>query len=240
MKFELPGTVPHDVEAMLLFGSQSRGDASYGSDIDVAVFTHAKSIESLIETKRQISLAVQPNVFFSVYSLKTVECMALDGSLFLWHLKREGRVLFQRSGWVDGLLLRIEPYSPAKALRDISTFESVLGDIGLALKDGHSTLLFEAATLFSILRSLGMIVSMSIGLPNFGRWEPICRIKALMGSSFALSASDLDVLHSARLLYGRGFAGDVSELTSDSCKGLHAKIADVANFARRLIHESLC
>src|SRR5207253_6684301 len=130
-------------EAVLLFGSQSRGDATRGSDVDVAVFADAESVESLVETKRQISLAMDdPNVFCSVYSVNTAERMALDGSLFLWHLKREGSVLLQRSEWLNGLLLRLQPYSRVKALRDILTFDSVLADIALALKEDDSTLLF--------------------------------------------------------------------------------------------------
>jgi hypothetical protein len=124
-------------------------------------------------------------------------------------------------------------------LRDISTFDSVLADIALALEEDDSTLLFEAATLFSILRSLGMIVSMTIGLPSFSRWDPILRIKRLMGSSFELSASDLDVLHSARLTYARRFPADVSQLTSDYCKDLQAKVAGVAKFSRRIAYESI-
>jgi hypothetical protein len=164
--------------------------------------------------------------------------MALDGSLFLWHLKREGSVLLQRSSWLSELMLSLRPYSPIKALRDISTFDSVLADIGLALKDDDHNLVFETGTLFSILRSLGMIVSMTMGSPSFSRWEPILRIEQLMGNSFTLSPSDLDVLHSARLNYSRGVDSDTSHLTSKYCQELHAKIYRVAEFSRRFVCES--
>jgi hypothetical protein len=242
MKYLGQMPLPPTVEALLLFGSQSRGDAGYGSDIDLAVFDQGESIESLIEAKQRLMLANRdhPDVFFSIYSLKSAEKMASNGSLFLWHLKCEGAVLYERSGWIGGLLSRLQPYSGAKALRDIATFESVLADIEAALMSGSSTLLFEASTLFSILRSLGMIISMTSGSPSFRRWEPILRTKQLMGSSFALTAGDLSILHAARLIYARKCPADVSQLTSARCTDLHNKVADVATFSRRFVREALC
>lgn len=242
MRYEFTKPLPSTVEALLLFGSQSRGDPAYGSDTDLAVFVEVESLESLTEAKRQVTQTINddPNVFFSVYSMKNAERMASDGSLFLWHLKGEGAVLYERSGWIDGLLSRLRPYSRPKALRDIATFQCVLRDIEVELNNGGSTLLFEASTLFSILRSLGMIVSMANGSPSFRRWEPILRIKELMGSSFALSASDLTILHSARLIYARRCPSDVSQLTSARCRDLHKKVLDVATFSRRFVCEALC
>jgi len=241
MRYEFTKSLPPTVEALLLFGSQSRGDPGYGSDTDLAVFVEVESLESLTEAKRQITQTIRddPNVFFSVYSMKNAEAMASDGSLFLWHLKGEGAILYEKSGWLDGLMSRLQPYSRPKALRDIATFQCVLRDIDVALNDEASTLLFEASTLFSILRSLGMIVSMTNGSPNFRRWEPILQIKELMGPSFALSPSDLNILHSARLIYGRNCSSDVSRLTSELCRDLQKKVADVANFSRRFICEAL-
>ena len=71
MNIDLRNSVPTAVEAVLLFGSQSRGDATYGSDVDLAVFANVGSIDALAKTKHQISLAVEdPNVFWSVYSVR--------------------------------------------------------------------------------------------------------------------------------------------------------------------------
>jgi hypothetical protein len=231
--------MPSTVEAMLLFGSRSRGDADKGSDTDLAVFAEAESVDSLVGVKR--SLCDDPGQIttnYSVYSLATAELMAAEGSLFLWHLKLEGKILFQRSNWVNGLLARLAPYCYAKAARDIKTFEYVLGDIGESLRMTESTILFETATLFAVLRSLGMIVTGLSGRPCFGRLEPIFRVRQQMGPRFTLSDEEIDILLAAKLMYSRKKPARSLPLTPAWCLAVKEKISDVASYARGLGYET--
>src|SRR5262249_2658866 len=140
--------------------------------------------------------------------------------------------------WISDLLQRLQPYSRAKALRDLQTFESVLADIKDGLEQGEATLVFETATLFSVLRSVGMIVSAWLGNPSFGRWQPIYNLRILMESHFPLRECHLRELHNARLVYARCKDHD-TRLSLEECVAMQSKVAEVAAFARRFICESL-
>lgn len=226
------------LEAVILFGSKSRGDADAASDTDLAIFAEASSPASLISIKRRFSDSISnEDTNFAIYSLTTAERMATDGSLFLWHIKLEGRILFQRSCWLIRLLDCLAPYGNGKADRDIRTFEAVLSDVTDNLSKTESTLLFEAATLFSVLRSLGMIATALVGSPCFGRLDPIFRTRELMGDSFRLTDHDVMRLVAAKLIYSGKRPFERLELTTSWCNEVKAKVLGVANFARGMHYE---
>jgi len=227
------------IEAVVLFGSKSRGDADAASDTDLAVFANAASIDSLIGIKQNVSRAVQDkSANFSVYSLSTAELMATDGSLFLWHLKLEGQVLFQRSDWFSRILKQLAPYSAPIALRNINTFDSILHDVAESIKKTQTTLLFEAATLFTILRSTGMIVSAIAGSPCFGRLDPIFLTKKMMNGRFPVSDEKIKILLGAKLVYSGKKPTASFNVTAGWCEHVKDEIIEVLDFTRGFVYET--
>jgi predicted nucleotidyltransferase len=229
------------LEAMVLFGSRSRGDPDMNSDTDLALFARADSADELVQLRSRI-MQIEPLDLrnMSVYSLRTAEEMARHGSLFLWHLKLEGRVLFKRSNWIDELMSELHEYSPLKAERDLRTFEYVLEDIRDSIKSTRTTLEFELATLYSVLRNLGMIVTALSGSPCFGRIEPILKTKTSMGSTFRLTDREIRSLLRIRLMYSRNAPTNDTEIIDTFPEELWEKVSDVAVFVRRIIDERIC
>lgn len=198
--------LPAAVVAAVLFGSRARGDWDEGSDVDVAVFAAADEFQDLSAVKDGCGLAFGPGrVSISVYGTDTAERLAAHGSLFLWHLRLEGSVLFKRSHWLERLLddESLLPYDRSCALRDLETFGSVIEEVEQALARSETTALFEAATLFAVLRGVGMIVSMRSGAPCFGRLEPIHRLRAALPEAFQLTDDEVSKLADAKLIYSR-------------------------------------
>ncbi len=93
------------VAALVLYGSRARGDSDDRSDTDVAVFTYAQSMSDLQDLKRWVtkSSMAPPDATFAIYSTATADRMAERGSLFLWHVRLEGRVLYDHDKWLAGL-----------------------------------------------------------------------------------------------------------------------------------------
>lgn len=191
------------LEALVLFGSEARGDSDRGSDVDIAAFGRVSRITELIELKRSLASKINTKTNVSAYSTATAELMARTGSLFLWHLKLEGKVLASQSDWYDNVLYNLVPYSLHKAYLDLSTFRVVLSDIQSALRRSTSTVLFETSTMFSVLRSMGMIVSMVDNHPCFSRLQPILYLRSRLSASFGLNPLDVQRLYRAKLFYSR-------------------------------------
>ena len=209
---------PATVVAMVLYGSHARGDADDASDTDVAVFSHATTARDLEIVKRTLVAlgGALESPDFSVYSTATAGKMAEAGSLFLWHLRLEGRVLYEEAGWLEGLWQRLKPYSAGGAAEAVDVIEMVVSDIVIALSGAPTTTPFEAATLFSMVRTLGMVIGQATGKPAFGRRSSVDRLRATLGSDFTLTPSELANLEGARLAYSgkaeaRSCAGDVQQ-----------------------------
>lgn len=225
------------IEAAVLFGSCARGDSDMYSDFDVALFVKAGNIETLTNIKKELVDGTSNGSFtFSLYSTRTAEILAQDGSLFLWHLNLEGKVLFERDLWISSLFARLKPYGKNKALRDLTTFERILNDVRDALRRAEATALFEAATMYSILRNSGMIYSYAKGAPRFGRSEPIVWLANLMGEQFPLLKSEISMLEALRLAYTRFPSIPVGDPKADWCLKISSKVAAVLEFVKASIH----
>jgi hypothetical protein len=234
MNLELTSDCVRDLEALILFGSQARGDADSTSDIDVAAFGEATTMEGLACLKARATEHVNGDISLSMYSTGTAETMARSGSLFLWHLRLEGKVLAKRSEWLDCVFKILAPYSDEKAERDLQTFLTVLRDTQESLDRGTTTLLFDMSNLFAVLRSLGMIASMLDGTPCFSRLGPIRQLKTFCKNHFPLSSDEVDLLHSAKLFYS-GKSIKEPDLNPKSCRVIPAKISRIAQMMRRSV-----
>lgn len=68
---------------LILYGSYARGDTSQDSDVDLLS----------IGERPYATKIVQNHVNLSIYSFSKLKGMAEEGSLFVYHLKMEGRIL---------------------------------------------------------------------------------------------------------------------------------------------------
>lgn len=94
--------------SLMLYGSYARGDPMPESDIDLLSLT-AGAWPGASGVGR---------VRLSTYPRPLLERMALEGSLFVWHLAEEGRILLDDQGVLGGTIAKFkfaEDYSPVRA-----------------------------------------------------------------------------------------------------------------------------
>lgn len=90
---------------VLLFGSAARGDATAQSDIDV------------LQLSTRIGSLERGRFSVTVYQPHHLQRMAQNGSLFVLHLVREGRILADPHGYIANILSAYTPptsYSPLR------------------------------------------------------------------------------------------------------------------------------
>jgi predicted nucleotidyltransferase len=154
--------------AIWLYGSRARGDSTSASDFDVLVIgTMPDSEVAKIFDKRAESLSI------SRYSWDEIEGMKAYGSLFLHHLRDEGRVIYETE-IVQGKFAKLVKHLPAyrKAKTDLEGFRQTILDVRSSIANGGSAP-FELSVLATVMRHSAILACYFLGKPKFGREEPV-------------------------------------------------------------------
>ncbi len=180
--------------ASWLYGSHARGDADELSDIDVLVISD--SVDDPIDIEELYPTGRAPSV--TRYTWGELEGMVESGSLFLRHLQMEGRPLSESppvKGQLSAALTRLGRYRFAS--RDVQGFTDVLSDIRHSLSC-EGSLVFELATLGTVVRHAAILGCAMADQPCFSRLEPVRRISEMWAMRGKWD-SDFEFLYRYRL-----------------------------------------
>lgn len=156
-----------------LYGSSSRGDTDLLSDVDILVIGESiknfRSIQKIIPKGLKVS-----NLNF--YSWKEIKSMAQYGSLFLHHLRLEGKCIYEGKHTKNKLLhifSNLGKYK--KASSDLKSFSKVIEETkqSLVLND---MLFFDLAVLATVIRHCSILGCWFLNKPCFKRIEPVKHI----------------------------------------------------------------
>jgi hypothetical protein len=158
--------------AIWMYGSHARGDPDSDSDLDVLVV----STERIDTARVALWTGLESSLSTSQYSWPEIQGMAAYGSLFLHHIRLEGRRLVE-GRLVEGRLQHILASLPdyKRAPLDLAAFQLTLNDVRESLRAGGSAA-FEASILATVLRHASILGCYVSGFPSFGRIEPIRRV----------------------------------------------------------------
>jgi hypothetical protein len=146
--------------AVWLYGSNARGDCDALSDLDVLMISDGDVTET-------VDLPGRASV--SRYTWSEFAVLAASGSLFLHHLRLEGRVLqANASGRIRsvGMVSNVGPYRHVR--RDLAGFRHVLSDV-VAARGSGSTPEYELGVLGTLSRHSAILASYLVGEPCFSR-----------------------------------------------------------------------
>jgi hypothetical protein len=144
-----------------LFGSAARGDEDGQSDVDVLVAGPASA--------RVLATLPYPECRLSLvhYSWDELAYMAGYGSLFLHHVRLEGKPLSPNTGpQLHALLESLPRYHRAR--HELASFRRVLNDVEDSLMGEPSTA-YELSVIATALRHSCILGCYAIGRPTFGR-----------------------------------------------------------------------
>ena len=156
--------------AVYLYGSKARGDFDILSDSDILVIgqstVNLKYLDNLIPGDLQ-----QTNINF--YSWEEIKKMAEYGSLFLHHLKLEGKCVYEGNDVKSSLsciLSKLGEYKYAK--RDLHSFLEVIKETTLSFISKDLTI-FDLSVLATVIRHCSILGCWLLKNPCFKRIEPV-------------------------------------------------------------------
>ena len=176
------------------YGSVARGDADRLSDFDVLVV--GPETGELGTVMKAAGLGFR-RASISRYSWDEIVGMAGYGSLFLHHVRLEGRPLYENDacrGRLRIVLDELGEYTLAR--RDVQGFKTVLGDVAESLRYGGAKA-FELSVLGTVIRHGSILGCWLLGNPTFGRLAPVESFAAAAG--LAVSTVDFERLYMYRL-----------------------------------------
>ncbi|HEY6731095.1 MAG TPA: nucleotidyltransferase domain-containing protein [Solirubrobacterales bacterium] len=144
-----------------LYGSAARGDQDEASDVDVLVASDRPL------TADELRLPVEGPISLSRYGWRELEHMAGYGSLFLHHLKLEGRPLREQpERRLRVILSELGEYQRADL--ELSSFRQVLDDVEHSL-EGDFSAAYELSVIATAARHAAILGCYLLGEPDFGR-----------------------------------------------------------------------
>lgn len=166
-----------DNVAVLLYGSHARGDVDSLSDCDVLLISDAPQRAS---DWRHLFGEKVKDIAVTTYSWSEISGMAKYGSLFLQHIKTEGKPVYIGDSVSDklcGILESIGEYKHAR--RDIAGFKSVIADVERSCK--YSSITYECAVIATVIRHAAILGCWMLGEPDFGRITPVVKMTEKLG-----------------------------------------------------------
>lgn len=156
-----------------LYGSVARGDDTPKSDLDILVVDDSVPFR-IFEHKILQALPHFENLSARQYSWQEIIAMASYGSLFLLHIKLEGRPVVDGLGAsrLKGILDELPSYSGRT--RDLKGFRIALQDSRTSLADGGDPT-FELSVIATVIRHASILACYFIGQPAFDRETSIPR-----------------------------------------------------------------
>ncbi len=172
-----------------LYGSVARGQYGESSDLDVlcAVEDHAEAppLGDLARLPQAEHLSMQ------TYTWHELEAMASYGSLFLLHLKMEGRPLTEGTGALRLTRLLSDLPEYRQGAKDVAGFQVALQDVRDSLSDGGDPV-FELSTIATVIRHSSILACYLLGRPEFDRVQSITTaFRSLDMEEHALGALDI-------------------------------------------------
>lgn len=219
------------LKAVILFGSAARGDQDAHSDRDICAIVDDLSDRHIHSLKRHVAELYNADLrSVSAYRQSTLSQMAEAGSLFLWHLKREGRILYDPSGTAKQTLSNLAAYR--RFSEDLLQFQEVFDDTAREFTARPQLDLFDLHLLFLVVRNVCMLLTVKAGDPRFGRSSVYTGAVQHYGR-LPVTARLFSGLSNAHLIYLRGADVEIALPSRLAARRTLQRVSSLLRFAWR-------
>lgn len=211
-----------EIKAIVLYGSHARGDSDGESDVDVCVFTEDQKAITIEEIAFFLPVLQSLHLSLTAYCQADLTAMIEYGSLFLWHLKLEGRIAYGEE-YLSSRFIELQPF--VKHQSEIEYHHQIFDDLTTSAREWGRGNEFDLGLLFTIARNTCMVLAHKAGRPAFGRLS--CYRAAMSAyDDLPLDERTYIELSQWKLVYERG--AEVPG-TLPSCEEMHRLLAIIRN-----------
>jgi predicted nucleotidyltransferase len=222
-----------NILSIILYGSRARKDHDKSSDLDICILTKEPQAEEIRhEDIEKVAAQLQAKrITPTCYPDSVVDSMLEYGSLFLWHMKIEGEVLYGED-YFTSKIKRLKIFD--KHQDEIRYHSEIFHDLRKAWEILGIINELDLSLLFTISRNTCMVLSHYAGKPEFGRVSCFSSVKQLF-PNFPMILDDYLYLSSWKIIYERGLQSQQSLPNLKKYKGLITNIEKLLKYATETI-----
>jgi predicted nucleotidyltransferase len=158
-----------NVDQVWLFGSYVRDELESYSDIDV-LFISDDDCSEMVERIVRDRICNLNQLDISHYTQDGIANLISSGSLFTWHLKDEGKPLYEARPWLRNELDKMPPYK--NHLQDLALLLHLAYEAGFSLHESPRTATFDAGILSTAMRNTAIILTNFLGHTDYSPHSP--------------------------------------------------------------------
>ena len=216
-----------------LYGSKARGDSDNFSDTDLLVIGNC--IKDLKYAKQLIPKDFL-NVNLNFHSWKEIQSMAKYGSLFLHHLKIEGKCIYKGELAKDKLLYFFSNLKDYKKSRsDLKSFLRVVKETKQSLIN-NEMLAFDLSVLATVIRHCSILGCWHLKKPCFNRIKPVKYLTKRLRLS-KINIEEYSELYKYKLYIENRISKNEVNKIKVSPKGWIHNAESIINGVERIINE---
>lgn len=194
-------SVPNEINSIVMFGSYARGDYNNYSDFDLCLFTKDESKLNVNELniEKIVDKANNAHLNLIIYPQSILNQMLVYGSLFLWHLNFEGKVLYGNE-FLQEQFKNLNSFD--KHLEELDYHNKLFKDLIVNYNKIGFVSYFDYSLLFTITRNVCIILSHKYNIPKFGRFDCYSTVKKLF-PDLPVSISEYEYLSNFKIIYDK-------------------------------------
>ncbi|XQY92502.1 nucleotidyltransferase domain-containing protein [Metabacillus sp. HB246100] len=219
-----------DLLSVVLFGSTARDDGDEFSDVDIFLL-----VEDITQDRINVIVDKLQNILpykdigVSIYTNKIYNQMCLEGSMFIWHLKIEGKIIYSKKDL--SLFNNLQPFKNFN--KNFITYENLYKQVKNSLNlNGVNN--FDLSQLFFICRNICLLTCFRLGHPTFGRLSVFSKLVDILGDS-PLDWENYIYLSKWRLNYTRAVGYKIDFPTNVELNNILEQIDKLIILSRKII-----
>lgn len=220
------------LEVVIIYGSVARNEADNNSDIDIFALVE----DSLTEFEKEMvidkicPLISGKEINVSLYTKEVFNKMSKDGSLFLWHLKKEGKYLFNKNN--EDIFINLANFNAYQ--KNMELYRDIFNSVQESFeKNGINS--YDLSMLFFLCRNLSILTCFKIGEPKFGRYSAYESLTKFLNFE-PIIHSDFMYLSKWRIDYTRGIEEELAYPTKDEIIKIINEVSILFNVCEKVIN----
>ena len=189
-----------NIYSIILFGSYATYEINNNSDIDVCIIVDDSVDYKLNKKELSDFIGVDKGcqkLSSVIYPLSKIKLMLESGSLFLWHLKLEGKVLYGKDFFTKEIK-KLKRYN--EHIEELNYIKEIFEQLKSSYEKSNLVTSFDYSLMYSMVRNSCIVICDYYDNPKYGKLNCYLKAKELL-PDLPVTSKQYNELYNFKVLY---------------------------------------